>query len=171
VSRIDNTTKRMQDPAEKLLFLADAMGHGSDGAIKNQERDGQRQLVNSDHAMWSYLVDELGRERVSIFYKAAFYDRSAHMSLTSLGSYVRNSVEYDGPAVIFDDQWATREAVATALAGIRDAKLKEASEFRGYAADAKRRDENNRNGCAGIATEREAQAAKYEAAIAALAES
>lgn len=33
----------------------------------------------SDHAMWSYILDEKGRERISIFYKAAFYDRSAHM--------------------------------------------------------------------------------------------
>ena len=34
----------------------------------------------TDHSMWSKLVDEKGRERASIFYKAAFYDRSAHMS-------------------------------------------------------------------------------------------
>jgi len=44
----------------------------------------------SDHAMWSYIVDERGIERVGIFYKAAFYDRSAHMSISrpgySLGS-------------------------------------------------------------------------------------
>jgi hypothetical protein len=31
----------------------------------------------TDHAMWSKLVDAQGRERASIFYKAAFYDRSA----------------------------------------------------------------------------------------------
>lgn len=36
----------------------------------------------TDHSMWSKLVDDKGRERASIFYKAAFYDRSAHMSLT-----------------------------------------------------------------------------------------
>ncbi len=35
----------------------------------------------SDHDMWSYIVDENGVRRVSIFYKAAFYDRGAHMSL------------------------------------------------------------------------------------------
>lgn len=33
----------------------------------------------ADHSMWSYLVDEHGRHRVSVFYKAAFYDRRAHM--------------------------------------------------------------------------------------------
>jgi hypothetical protein len=36
----------------------------------------------TDHSMWSRLVDERGRERAAIFYKAAFYDRSAHISVT-----------------------------------------------------------------------------------------
>jgi len=36
----------------------------------------------TDHSMWSKLIDEQGRERAAIFYKAAFYDRSAHISLT-----------------------------------------------------------------------------------------
>lgn len=35
----------------------------------------------TDHDMWSYILDERGRKRVAIFYKAAFYDRSAHASL------------------------------------------------------------------------------------------
>jgi hypothetical protein len=35
----------------------------------------------SDHDMWSYIDDAEGNERVAIFYKAAFYDRSAHMYL------------------------------------------------------------------------------------------
>lgn len=43
--------------------------------------------VASDHSMWSYLHDEKGRERASIFYKAAFYDRSAHISLKRFLSY------------------------------------------------------------------------------------
>ncbi len=38
--------------------------------------------VPTDHSMWSKLVDYKGRERAAIFYKAAFYDRSAHMSLS-----------------------------------------------------------------------------------------
>jgi len=33
----------------------------------------------SDHAMWSYIVDDKGRRRAGIFYKAAFYDRDAHI--------------------------------------------------------------------------------------------
>lgn len=31
----------------------------------------------TDHSMWSDLVDAGGAKRASIFYKAAFYDRSA----------------------------------------------------------------------------------------------
>lgn len=39
----------------------------------------------TDHSMWSELVDEKGIKRASIFYKAAFYDRSAqiHVSTSS----------------------------------------------------------------------------------------
>lgn len=35
----------------------------------------------SDHSMWSYIVDDQGRRRVAIFYKAAFYDRNARYHL------------------------------------------------------------------------------------------
>lgn len=35
----------------------------------------------SDHSMWSYIVDEEGRKRVGVFYKAAFYDRRADCRL------------------------------------------------------------------------------------------
>jgi hypothetical protein len=31
----------------------------------------------SEHAMWSYILDAEGNRRVSVFYKAAFYDRDA----------------------------------------------------------------------------------------------
>lgn len=34
----------------------------------------------TDHSMWSDLVDENGNKKASIFYKAAFYDRSAFIS-------------------------------------------------------------------------------------------
>ena len=31
----------------------------------------------TDHSMWNYIVDETGKKRFAIFYKAAFYDRRA----------------------------------------------------------------------------------------------
>lgn len=57
----------------------------------------------TDHSMWSNLVDDKGRVRASIFYKAAFYDRSAHMNLVSR---FRVSQDYDR---------AKKEGVAVAV--------------------------------------------------------
>lgn len=44
----------------------------------------------TDHSMWSRIVDDKGRERVSIFYKAAFYDRSAFMRLNTVHGVLRD---------------------------------------------------------------------------------
>lgn len=35
----------------------------------------------TDHSMWNKLIDSEGRERASIFYKAAFYDRDAFVNV------------------------------------------------------------------------------------------
>jgi len=51
----------------------------------------------SDHAMWSHLTDEHGRQRAGVFYKAAFYDRKASMHLVGVSWYVCRHVEYGGP--------------------------------------------------------------------------
>lgn len=40
----------------------------------------------SDHAMWSYICDERGVERIGVFYKAAFYDRGAHAHVIDVGA-------------------------------------------------------------------------------------
>lgn len=37
----------------------------------------------TDHSMWSKLLDNKGKERASIFYKAAFYDRDCFIHFTS----------------------------------------------------------------------------------------
>lgn len=59
----------------------------------------------SDHAMWSYILDEQGRKRVSIFYKAAFYDRSAHANVVSPAAPLGDLLyEDDEPtSVVLDD--------------------------------------------------------------------
>lgn len=48
----------------------------------------------TDHSMWSRLVDDKGRERASMFYKAAFYDRSAHIGISRRYNY---GLDYDSP--------------------------------------------------------------------------
>lgn len=38
----------------------------------------------ADHSMYSFIIDDDGRQRVEIFYKAAFYDRRAHARLVPI---------------------------------------------------------------------------------------
>lgn len=75
----------------------------------------------SDHDMWSYIVDDQGRERCSVFYKAAFYDREAFLGVSGRYRYHREykdealrtkgpqrGVIYDkgaGDKVLFEGPW------------------------------------------------------------------
>jgi len=55
----------------------------------------------TDHSMWSEVLDARGRKRLSIFYKAAFYDRSAHIgaekrfNVLNGGSFRSRQPDYD----------------------------------------------------------------------------
>lgn len=53
--------------------------------------------VPTDHDMWTDLVDDKGRKRGGIFYKAAFYDQRAHARLSTRFA-VRET--YEGPKAI-----------------------------------------------------------------------
>lgn len=107
----------------------------------------------SDHAMWSYIVDTNGRQRVAIFYKAAFYDRSAHMSLRTIYAELSELIWGDdkNPTPLVDD-WTTREAWIEA---INVARAKEAD-------DATRWDEY---GHADLARDSREKIAKYDALL------
>jgi hypothetical protein len=80
----------------------------------------------SDHAMWSYLVDADGNRRASIFYKAAFYDRSAHMSLNTVYSLMYDCVYNNQPPTL--NAWVTREAAVEALTALVERFEKDAAE-------------------------------------------
>ncbi|MGV9427134.1 hypothetical protein ACWDO7_22960 [Streptomyces sp. NPDC003656] len=69
--------------------------------------------VPTDHDMWTYIVDQVGRRRASVFYKAVFNDRRAHMALINVAGYVFDCVG-NGTPIVTDDTWATREEVAKA---------------------------------------------------------
>lgn len=64
----------------------------------------------TNHSMWSKLMDEKGRERASIFYRAAFYDRDAHINITQrfhcmtqpVGGYGQNTVRTHEECVVTD---------------------------------------------------------------------
>jgi hypothetical protein len=87
----------------------------------------------TDHSMWSKIVDQLGRERVSIFYKAAFYGRDAFMSLTTPYGYVWKRLQ-NGQKPVLDDEWLTAAVAKEALEKIAtraDKEATEADEFAG----------------------------------------
>jgi hypothetical protein len=52
----------------------------------------------SDHSMWSYVHDANGHRRMGVFYKGAFYDRSAHVGLEPRYSVLRT---YEGDRYVY----------------------------------------------------------------------
>lgn len=111
----------------------------------------------SDHAMWSYIVDQLGRRRVGVFYKAAFYDRSAHMALTTVYGYVGDCA-YDNKPIVLDEEWATREAVHEACLARAKYAEEHVEQWKGIA-DRRGEDEMSRKYIAEYTADRD----KYEA--------
>lgn len=79
----------------------------------------------TDHSMWTEIVDERGLKRVGIFYKAAFYDRSAHMHIVNIGWEAVSGFRYGQPpaAIPWDlfteaERAETLEALAKAIEDI-----------------------------------------------------
>ena len=86
------------------------LGQVSDDPVFQQvELPSGWKKVATDHSMWSNLVDGQGRIRANIFYKAAFYDRSAHTSVTR-----RYAVNFD---------YKREEAEGVAVAEVRDGEI------------------------------------------------
>lgn len=54
---------------------------------------------STSHSMWSNLLDEKGRIRFAIFYKAAFYDRDARISAVPRYRVSRNYTRQDKEGV------------------------------------------------------------------------
>lgn len=63
-----------------------------------------------EHPMWSTLVDQHGRPRVSIFYKAAFYDRRADMSIITKARCLTRMIDA-GTRPVYDDWLGPEEAL------------------------------------------------------------
>jgi hypothetical protein len=125
----------LDDPKAAYQALGFKLGepHSSDPLFRSATLPDGWKREGSDHAMWSYIVDELGRRRVAIFYKAAFYDRDAFMSLETICAYAR-SLSYDGDLPVYDDAWCTREAFAEQVAALRAELVRRTDEAREFAA-------------------------------------
>lgn len=88
----------------------------------------------SDHAMWSYVVDEYGRRRVGVFYKAAFYDRSANMRVRHLSAYARD-LAWNDAMPVYGGDWCTRESFAAEVASLRARLAEQLGEAKTYASE------------------------------------
>lgn len=104
-------------PREQLESLGFVFGENADDIFTYVQFPKGWKKEATEHSMWSDLLDDKGQKRGSIFYKAAFYDRSAHMNLDrkiSYGqvydhhdSYVKNGLQYfvtDGENVLYETE-------------------------------------------------------------------
>jgi len=66
---------------EQLEEMGIVFGENVDALFVEVQLPEGWKKIPTDHSMWTDLVDEKGRKRAAIFYKAAFYDMSAHISI------------------------------------------------------------------------------------------
>lgn len=116
VDSCDLPTKGSDDPEFLRLGFTFGEPHQDDPMFRPATLPEGWKKQGTDHAMHSKIVDTLGRERVGVFYKAAFYDRRADMRLTTVAGYVMHLL-YNDEKPILDDEWATAEAVIEAARG------------------------------------------------------
>lgn len=97
-------------PWDHLAKLGVEKLDDGDGVLCRAKLPEGWKIAPTDHSMWSHLVDDKGRQRAAMFYKAAFYDRSAHLNLTRrynsqvrpVGGWGNDSKEFEG--VILDGE-------------------------------------------------------------------
>lgn len=66
---------------EQLMRMGIAFGEPVDDLFISVQLPSGWTKKATSHSMWSELLDEKGRKRASVFYKAAFYDRDAFVDL------------------------------------------------------------------------------------------
>jgi len=95
-SFVANETLPIQCPRAELEQIGFVFGKPVDDLFVSVQFPAGWRKQATDHSMWSDLLDEKGRKRGSIFYKAAFYDRDAFMRINRRYSTV---CTYDNPRV------------------------------------------------------------------------
>ncbi len=100
-----------QLPAEGDWEALEALGF-----IKGEPVEGDDLFVNAtipegwykeatNHSMYSVIKDERGVERVTVGYKAAFYDRWAQINTKNVGNDIANSLVYGDDPVTKPALW------------------------------------------------------------------
>lgn len=114
-SFVQSDTLPTQCPRSDLEKLGFVFGERQDDLFTFVTFPEGWQKVATDHSMWSDLVDGQGCKRGQIFYKAAFYDRSANCSLNRRYNYNTDYVGDDSKKIIVKDTstgavlWSTPE--------------------------------------------------------------
>lgn len=72
---------RAEETTRVLTEAGVVFGKDQDDMFQEVTLPPGRSIMHTDHPLWSNLLDERGRVRATCFYKAAFYDRSASLSL------------------------------------------------------------------------------------------
>ena len=99
-------------PREQLEALGFKFGEPVDDIFTAVQMPEGWSKKPTDHSMWSDLIDDRGRKRGGIFYKAAFYDRNAHMRLDRRYSVTSNyELEHGKQVQAFVTDAATSQQV------------------------------------------------------------
>lgn len=80
-SFVTSTTLPKDCPRKELEALGVVFGKDADDLFVHAQLPAGWKKQATDRSMWSDLLDDQGRKRGGIFYKAAFYDRRADMHL------------------------------------------------------------------------------------------
>lgn len=109
-------TKLNSGTEEDLTALGFKLGEQvtGDRLFRHAELPDGWKREGSDHDMWSYIVDGLGRRRCSVFFKGAFYDRDAFLSIDTVYGYIGHCL-HEKTKPVLDDVWATRDAAKAAV--------------------------------------------------------
>jgi hypothetical protein len=102
----DRLPRKMGEPSGRRMLeqLGFVFGENLDDLFVSVEPPQGWTLRPSSHSMWSYVHDNLGRCRASVFYKAAFYDKSAHVSIDRRFGISRyQACDVDGHRIVADD--------------------------------------------------------------------
>lgn len=87
-------------PRAELEQMGVVFGDDADDLFVNVALPAGWRKQATDHSMWSNLLDDQGRKRGAIFYKAAFYDRNAFMDLSRRINVTRDYCDDDTVAVL-----------------------------------------------------------------------
>ncbi len=87
---VESQTLPIDCPKEQLEMLGFVFQDPADDIFVNVVFPEGWSVVPTEHSMWSDLVDPKQNKRGGIFYKAAFYDRSAQLHLNRAVTLTRN---------------------------------------------------------------------------------